>query len=115
MYLNTRRIEAAMLRTIEAEYATPEEKAARARTATRRAVMVRAWEVARMAAQVFGGTARQYIAGALSQAWAEDRGECNPCSADTALLFIQARRLGNRPAPYAGYRGRAYYAAAAGW
>lgn len=116
MYLNTDRIQAAMLAAIAEEYATPAEKAARARTATRRAVMGRAWSIARLAAQVFGGTARQYIAGALSQAWAEQRGECDGFSADATLLRIQARNLKPAASRYvSGYRGRQYYAAAAGW
>jgi len=36
-------------------------------------VMVRAWEIARKAAAKFGGRAREYMAGALRQAWAETR------------------------------------------
>lgn len=115
MYLNTDRIVAAMNAAISAEYATPSENAARARTATRRAVMTRAWEIARMAAHVFGGKAHSYIAGAMVQAWAEQRGECSAMSADATLLRIQAR---DRLAPTQrnnGYRGRQYYAAAAGW
>lgn len=115
MYLNTDRIIAAMNAAIAEEYATPAEKAARARTATRRAIMDRGWSIARKAADAFGGTARAYIAGAMSQAWAEQRGECDAFNADATLLRIQARR---RPAPTQrnnGYRGRQYYAAAVGW
>ncbi|HAJ21521.1 MAG TPA: hypothetical protein DCL95_15925, partial [Rhodospirillaceae bacterium] len=107
MYLNTDRIQAAMLAAIAEEYATPEEKAARARTATRRAVMDRAWSIARMAARVFGGKAQSYIAGAMSQAWAEHRGECDGFSADATLLRIQARNTKAPTQRYAGYRGRA--------
>lgn len=36
-------------------------------------VMVRAWEIAREAAAKFGGSAVEYISGALHQAWAESR------------------------------------------
>jgi len=115
MYLNQDRIIAAMTAAVEADYATPSEKAARARTATRRAVMDRAWSIARMAAQAFGGKAQSYIAGALSQAWAEHRGECDGFSADATLLRIQARNTKAPTQRYAGYRGRQYYAAAAGW
>lgn len=34
-----------------------------------RKIMINAWEIARSAAAKFGGVARQYIAGALRQAW----------------------------------------------
>ncbi|GIQ63694.1 hypothetical protein PACILC2_22620 [Paenibacillus cisolokensis] len=37
-------------------------------------VMTRAWEIARKAAAKFGGRAREYMASALRQAWAETRG-----------------------------------------
>lgn len=36
-------------------------------------VMTRAWEIAKAAVKVFGGSAREYIAEALRQAWAESR------------------------------------------
>ena len=39
----------------------------------RRAIMQRAWFIARIAVKNFGGTARQYLSGALTQAWAEAR------------------------------------------
>lgn len=38
-----------------------------------KAVMIRAWVVAREAVAKFGGKAREYIAAALKQAWAEAR------------------------------------------
>lgn len=36
-------------------------------------VMVRAWEIARAAAAKFGGSAVEYMSGALRQAWAETK------------------------------------------
>lgn len=38
-----------------------------------RNIMKRAWELAKKAAVKFGGSAKQYISGALKQAWAETK------------------------------------------
>ena len=44
-----------------------------ARRLDRRRLLTRAWAIARAAAARFGGLARPFIAGAMTQAWAERR------------------------------------------
>lgn len=40
---------------------------------TKAEIMQRAWAIARAAAARFGGSSKQYLAGAMAQAWAESR------------------------------------------
>lgn len=106
------RIIAAMERGIAEMNATPAELSAMKRRSMLRSVMRRAWAIARLASEVFGGTASQYIAGALSQAWAEQRGECDPVNADSTFRRLQARVTRRTPASH---RQTAWYGSAVGW
>lgn len=39
----------------------------------KKAIMKKAWQIAKAAASRFGGSSREYLSGALRQAWAEER------------------------------------------
>lgn len=112
-------IAADLLAYVIRQNASPEEKARLDRADKARRIMARAWDIARLASETFGGARRDYIAGALSQAWAEARGECDSLNADATLFRIQARKRKEAGTVThqrtGGYRGRDYYAAAVGW
>ena len=62
-----------------------------------RAIFATAWAIARGAARAFGGRARQYLAGALKQAWAQAKDTAamrGRVLAAVAALRFEASALG---------------------